>query len=291
VTVQADGGDELSESGASAIPTPGGANPTSAATRCTDNIKSSPGVFCENVKDCRKFCDCACDIDYTKWDPKVKDDGSTQCPRAPRTGPGMVAPDSSELGLLADQHFVYIKHRAKERAGPAALEGLKRLDLWLAGAPDREKYGYKVRVVSCYREQLEDTQPECGFVLKSLHMLGKVKTDTDKAYWEKMSDPNNLGLAWPGRTPHSGGYACDLILVDKKGQDSFDARAGVDGAPVSSIKARLASKMLDEAVTNATVGGNRLTFEAWHYEWGSAMGSRCKDPDCSQKYWPVKGTP
>jgi hypothetical protein len=49
--------------------------------------------------------------------------------------------------------------------------------------------------------------------------------------------------------------------------------------------------MLDEEVTNPDVGGRRLTFEAWHYEWTDETRSRCKDPDCAQKFWPVPGKP
>jgi hypothetical protein len=192
---------------------------------------------------------------------------------------------------LALAGFAFITFDRGETAAAAAFTGLKRLDVRLAASKNRQKYGYTVRVVSCYRPQLEDTEPECGFVLKSKYMLKRVTAPADKAYWEEKSDPRNLGLTWPGRTPHSAGYACDLVLVDKHGRDSFDSRAGVDGAPRSSIDQRLASKMLDEEVTNPDVGGRRLTFEAWHYEWTDETRSRCKDPDCAQKFWPVPGKP
>lgn len=49
--------------------------------------------------------------------------------------------------------------------------------------------------------------------------------------------------------------------------------------------------MLDEEVTNADVGGSRLNFEAWHYEWGTTTASRCKAPNCANDHWPVTGKP
>jgi D-alanyl-D-alanine dipeptidase len=265
-------------------------HPAAAApVSCTDGIAvSQAGTFCESVKDCRKFCSCACTFDPTKWTPDVKNDGSTVCPGAPKTGEGILPPDSPELTALPDYRF--ITHASGERAAAAALDGLSRLDDRLAASAERARLGYSVRVVSCYRPQLEDTEPECGFVLKSLYMLARVAPER-KAYWEEKSNPNNLGLAWPGRTPHSAGYACDLILVDRNGQDSFDSRAGVDGAPTSSIDPRLASRLLDEDVTNPAVGGSRLNFEAWHYEWTTDTRSRCKAPDCAANHWPVAGKP
>jgi hypothetical protein len=249
--------------------------------------------FCGTVKDCRKFCSCACSFDPHKWKPDVKNDGSTTCPDAPKTGPGMLPPDSPELSRLSDAGLRYVTFDASERAATTALDGLRRLDAHLAASADRQRYGYTVRVVSCYRPQLDDTEAECGFVLKGRYMLARV-SDGQKPYWETKSDPNNLGLAWPGATPHSGGFACDLVLVDRRGHDSFDSRAGVtesDGPPHSSIDQRVASRLLDQEVTNPDVGGRRLNFEAWHYEWGTTTGSRCVDPDCANNHWPVRGKP
>ena len=272
---------------------PAAATPAAVAQRsCTDGLASAtPSRFCGTVRDCQNFCSCACTFDPHKWKPDVKNDGSTTCPGAPATGPGMIPPDSPDLHNLSDAGLQYVTFSRGERAATTAIDGLRRLDAHLAASENRRRYNYTVRVVSCYRPQLEDTEPECGFVLKGLHMLARVP-DAQKPYWMEKSDPNNLGLAWPGATPHSGGFACDLVLVDSRGQDSFDTRAGVAGAPTSSIPQRDASRMLDEEVTNADVGGSRLTFEAWHYEWGGTItASRCKAPDCANDHWPVKGTP
>jgi hypothetical protein len=282
---------EKAKKAAAATATPTAATPASAKRSCTDGIAASPGKFCESVKDCKKFCSCACSFDPHKWKADVKNDGSTTCPDAPKTGPGMLAPDSPELARLADAGFSYITFDPGERAAAVALDGLRRLDAHLAASPDRAKYGYTVRVVSCYRPQIDDTEAECGFTLKSMYMLDRISDPKQRGYWDEKANPNNLGLAWPGKTPHSGGYACDLVLVDRNGRDSFDSRAGVDGAPRSSIDQRLASRLLDEEVTNPDVGGSRLTFEAWHYEWTTVTNSRCKAPDCAERHWPVTGKP
>lgn len=281
----------------SAPDAPPAATPPAVAQRsCTDGLATATdSKFCRSVKDCQKFCSCACTFDPHQWKADVKNDGSTTCPGAPKTGPGMIASDSSDLHDLADGGFQYITFNRGERAATAAFDGLRRLDAHLAASADRQRLNYKVRVVSCYRPQLDDTEPECGFVLKGLYMLARV-SDGQKPYWRQKSDPNNLGLAWPGATPHSGGFACDLVLVDSHGRDSFDSRAGVtdpdNPVPTSSIPQRDASRYLDEEVTNADVGGSRLTFESWHYEWGGTItASRCKAPDCANDYWPVKGKP
>ena len=272
------------------IPAPTPSAPAAPAS-CTDGVATaSPGRFCKSFDDCRRFCSCACTFDPHKWIADVKNDGSTSCPGAPTTGPGMIPVDSSELTELPA--YRYITHATHARAGRAALDGLQRLDDHLAASPNRARYGYTVRVVSCYRPHMEDTEPECGFVLKSAYMLDRTTDPKQRAYWLQKGNPQNLSLAWPGATPHSGGYACDLILVDSHGQDSFDTRAGVTDAPTSSLDARLSSRMMDEEMTNEAVGASRLTYEAWHYEWGeSGSGSRCKAPDCAANHWPVTGKP
>jgi hypothetical protein len=264
---------------------------THTAAECSAaNPEPSPGVFCNSVETCRSFCACACVFDATKWKPDVKNDGSTTCPGMPTNEAGMISPDSPDLTVLPS--YTYITHDRGEKAGPAALAGLAALETRLESSENRRRYNYTVRVVSCYRPQSDDSVPECGFVLKGAYMLARVKAPDQTKYWQEKSDPRNLGLTWPGRTPHSGGIACDLVLLDSRGNPSFDSRAGVDGAPTSAIPARDASRMLDEEVTAAEVGGSRLTFEAWHYEWGvDGQGGRCKAPDCANNYWPVTGRP
>lgn len=229
---------EKAKKAAAAAPAPPAETPASAQRSCTDGIASAtPAKFCGTVRDCQSFCSCACAFDPHKWKADVKNDGSTTCPGAPAAGPGMIPPDSADLDRLSSLGLRYVTFDSGERAAAAAREGLRRLDAHLAASADRQRLGYTVRVVSCYRPQIDDTEAECGFVLKGLYMLARV-SDAQKPYWQAKSDPNNLGLAWPGATPHSGGYACDLVLVDRRGRDSFDSRAGVDGAPTWTARRR-----------------------------------------------------
>lgn len=260
--------------------------PTAAAQKsCSDGITAKPGKFCESVEDCFKFCPCACTFDSTKWKKNVSHDGSTVCDGAPKTGPGMIDPDSKELkDLPAFDHL-----SGSGKATQPVIDGLKRLDEWLRNSKDRSSHRYTVKIKNCYRSHIHDTESECGYVLKAMHMLARVKEEEKRAYWLEKANPQNLGLAWPGNSPHSAGDACDLVLADSAGQDCFDHKAGGD-SPTCSIDQKLASKMLDEAVTAA--GGRRLNYEAWHYEWGdSTRPSRCTHPTCADKHWPPKGRP
>lgn len=265
------------------------------AASCTDGIKpDKPGQFCSSVEDCRKYCSCACTFDPDNWPAPVKgvsDDGSTTCDEAamPAAGIGKLAPDAPEL--IAVPKLPYISVRPGAQAIQPAIDGLRRLSDHLQDSKNRKKYRFTVRLGSCYRAHRVDSVPECGYVLKAKFMLGKKKLDAEaRKYWTEKSNPLNLGLAWPGITPHSGGYACDLIMVDANGDECFDWRAGVAGTPTCSIDQRLASSMMDEEVTNADVGGVRLRYEAWHYEWGPDA-SGCRAPDCAKKHWPPTGKP
>ena len=170
------------------------------------------------------------------------------------------------------------------------IDGLTRLSTRLAATHrSRPEPRFGVFVKNCYRAHETDTVPECGFVLKAQYMLAKTDLTADKRkYWEEKANPMNLGLAWPGRTPHSGGYACDIIVIDRDGRDCFDWRAGVDGAPVCAIAPRTAAKLLVDEITNADVGGRRLSYEAWHFEWGPSA-SGCQGDACNR--WPITGKP
>lgn len=257
---------------------------------CTDGIvPKRAGKFCTNAADCRKFCSCACSFDKTKW-RNVRDDGSTTCgSEMPDTGTGMLPADSDRLHPASSLPFVSVG--AGITATQDALDGLQRLSDHLAspGNANRARHGYTVRVLNCYRPHREDSVRECGYVLKAQYMLAKDLDAKARASWEEKSDPNNLGLSWPGRTPHSGGYACDMVLVDSSGRDCFDWRAGVDGTPVCSISQKLASALMDEEAAGPEAGGRRLAHEAWHYEWGpDAKG--CVHPDCAAR-WPLDGKP
>ena len=233
--------------------------PMPEALSCTEGLlPKRPGKFCDNVADCMKFCACACTFNEHKWKKDVKDDGSTTCPDMSESGVGMLPPDSDQLHPIPD--LPYLSVPAGAAATQDAIDGLRRMSGHLASPSNanRVKYNYTVRVGSCYRRHLEDTVPECGFVLKAKYMLERVTDPEKRKAWLTAADPRNLGLTWPGATPHSGGYGCDLILLDSAGRPSFDWRAGVDGPPRSSIDQKLASALMDEEATNAEVGGKRL---------------------------------
>lgn len=250
-------------------------------------VTSAGTRFCGDVESCKTFCSCACELDLKKWRP-VSDDGATTCPHAPTMGIGMIPPISSDLVSIPPLRFVTAS--TSVRATKETVEGLKRLDDYLATSASRAEHNYTVKVKNCYRSAIDDVEKECGFVLKAMHVLKTSPDPAKRAEWTTKLNPNNLGLAWPGATPHSAGNACDIVLVDSSGEESFDWRVGA-GTPHSSIDQRLALRMLDEAVTNDRVGGRRLNFEAWHYEWGTTMGCRCKHPECADKFWPPLGKP
>ena len=202
----------------------------------------------------------------------------------------MLPRNSPELDVVPELEFVWSEGNI--RAAKVAIEGLKRLSEALKVSENRKKYGYTVRINSCWRSHVGDTDRECGFVIKGRYVLENNKgTEEQRKEWEVNQDPNNVGLAWPGRTPHSGGYACDLILVDSNKEDCFDCRAGVKGAPTcSKIEQRLASQMLDQELDAA--GAVRLSYEAWHYEWdANPPKNRCKAGDCAAKFWPLPCKP
>jgi hypothetical protein len=253
--------------------------------------------FCSNETSCQKWCHCACDWDVHAWG---RVDYDTKCPRAPQSGPGMIPKRDASLVKIPDLG-PYIVNAKGKLATQATIDGLLRLSDWLAKDPDgdRAKYGYKIDVRSCYRPAVGDpkvgdgdVEHECSLIMAATYMLKKEDlSDDDRAKWTKNLNPPKKGLTWPGATPHSAGVACDLVLQDKHGYDSFDWRAGVEGSPTSSIKPqKKASELLDRALTNSDVGAKRLNYEAWHYEWGGPDYCRCKYPDCGDKHWPPTGS-
>lgn len=268
------------------------ASGAAAAPNCREGIQAAPGTFCQTVADCRAFCSCSCTFDEHGWTTKESDDTSTDCPNLPGSGPGIIAADSADLHPLPND-YRYIVHDDGARATDDVLAALRRLDARLAASPQRASWDYKIRVQNCWRSHVADTVRECGYVLKAKFMLAKKDPPKGRDYWEEKSDPRNLGLVWPGFTPHSAGIACDLVLLDRRGNPSFDSRAGVEGAPTSSIPAHDAVQLIDAELTNDDVGARRLTYEAWHFEWGASefsSGSLCKGDVCD-RYWPVTGVP
>lgn len=218
------------------------------------------GVACRTWEECKAFCSAACDVNPAT--------GGASCPRVPTDGAGLIPEDSPLLQPIPK--LKYVKNASsKNRASKRVIEGLKKLDEWLERSPDRARYGYTVRVNNCWRDGIFDTKKECYFIMK-----GK--------------DPRQLGLAWPGATPHSAGNACDIVLLDRNGKPATACSADSEKSLGASIDFRTASRLLDEALTNDTVGARRLNYEAWHYEWDGPTSCRCKAPDCANDFWPPR---
>ena len=225
------------------------------STVATYSTTNAFGVACRGMEDCTRFCKAACD---------VLPSGGAHCTRVP-TGDGLLPADSPLLRRLPTMKHVSAGSGA--RATEATVAGLERLDAWLEASPERKEYGYTVRVNNCWRDGINDIKKECYFILK-----GK--------------DPNELGLAWPGASAHSGGKGCDIVLVDAKGKAATSCSAAAESSLDADIDFRTASRLLDEALTNDTVGARRLNYEAWHYEWDGPTSCRCKAPACADDHWP-----
>lgn len=263
-----------------------------AAPDCREGITTRRShQFCDDVDECQRFCACACTFDPTQWHEGSRD-RSVECPRAPGTGEGLLAPDSELLVGLDGREFRFIDGARGERATAAVAEGLRRLDEQLAASAERARLDVRVRVVSCYRAPGHEVVKDCGLIRKAMHVLAKPDLEAAKReFWTVRLDPNRVGRAWPGATPHTAGGACDLVVTDASGRPCFDWRAGVAGSPVCAVDQRAASRLLDELATGDAAGGRRLDFEAWHYEWGTTAGSRCRHPACADEHWPPTGSP
>jgi hypothetical protein len=222
--------------------------------------KNTFGVHCGSWEDCKAFCAEACDVDATT--------GRISCPRVPTEGAGLLPADSPLLEPIPKMKYVK-SDSSRNRATARVIEGLQKLDAWLEKSPERAKFGTTVLVRSCWRDGTYDSKKECYFIMK-----GK--------------DPKGLGLSWPGANAHSAGNACDIVLVDAKGREATACSADAESELGAGIDFRTASRLLDEALTNDTVGAKRLNYEAWHYEWGGPSKCRCKAPACANDYWPPR---
>lgn len=283
-----------------------------SAECAAQNIPSGGGCtatqFCSDLESCKTFCCCACDLPKLTgewWNESAFND-QVACPRAPQTGAGLIAPDSGELKALATElrgreHIQLAQSGI--RATAAVVQGLKDLDDALAAWPDPPGGGrLGLSVKNCYRRAIgNQTAPRsvdgnaeaiCRLIEKTMHVENTPALAARVAEWHANA-ANWWMMAPPGPTPHSGGYACDVVLTDAAGADCFDVAAGPDAKHQCSIDSQRASKLMDEAVTRT--GGRRLKYEAWHYEWGGPeMSCRCKQPAsgsdaaCDQS-WPPTG--
>jgi hypothetical protein len=246
---------------------------------CMANARTIPDVglkLCTDPASCKAFCNCACTFDPRAWQ-------DADCQGAPQTGAGMIGPDSSDLKPLPQ--FSNVAGLRGVKATQAVIDGLTALDTYAGTASWRTEF--RVQVNNCYRPHINDTERECGYIMKAQHILNKYASvapanakEREQLRWAQNEgqDPVRLGLSYPGATPHSAGNACDIVMIDLATKAPAFTCAAEDTA-----RAKLASRALDEAITAA--GGRRLNYEAWHYEWGGTTKSRCAYPDCD-KFWP-----
>ena len=261
--------------------------------------QSDYGSFCHGFGDCVDYCRCACDFDITKWDPDKEDDEVAKCRLLPATARRIIpADDPSLLPVPTTYRYIDVDAQDGERATQEVLDALGRLDAQLASSESRRTRDYRIRVGSCYRPAIPESQIECGYVLKARYMVDKSTYDAAVQHWTWLGNPNNRGLAWPGATPHGAGFACDLILTDSRGHDCYDWRAGVTAGPkerrvpTCSIPARDAVRYAVEELTSASVGARRLNYEAWHFEWDPGNPSaRCGSLRECDAHWPLTGHP
>lgn len=239
--------------------------------------------FCDSVASCKTFCEQSCTLNQSSW--------TTSCPNIPTSGAGMIASSSQALSHIPAMRFVTAS--SEVRATQEVIAGLKRLDDHLAANHGSGATSFKAHVTNCYRSAASDSARECDYILKGWHIKSKWQgkepqtqsEKNEKANGERFVDPNKLGLAWPGASYHSSGNACDIVLADSEGHDAMSCAYSPQHTYSRHIDQHTASKLLDEALTNDTVGARRLNFEAWHYEWGGTTDCRCKGAEC-EKYWP-----
>lgn len=226
-------------------------------------------------------CVAVCRDDFGCKDVGKIEDGTCDVAKANAIAvgkPGILKSGSPELIKATDTKnwppMLNIKVSKSAQATKAAIEGLQRADKYLSD-PNKSygAKGYTVKVTTCWRDWLEpDTMKECAIVLGN-HVQGGV---VDK-------NPTHYYLAWPGASPHSAGYACDMRLL-KDGKEV----AG-DKKTENCKSVRPFNDIFVEIMTNPDVGGRRLDTESWHFEWGGPTGCRCVGEEC-HNIWPITVT-
>lgn len=281
-------------------------NPSCDARRFPVGGRCAPesaGRFCSSAQSCERYCCCAFSFDPTKWTGVY--DWKTTNISAPEDIPDTIRPDSPDLVDLgtALRGSRVLVHYAGKVGTTALAAGLRRLDAVLAALPERATTPFTVDVSNCYRRAIGNelrpaasngpdgnAEAVCGelFVMMRLEDKPHRSPGEDRLLNGLHSTRDSAFLmAWPGKTPHASGYACDLVLRDATGAPCFDATAGLPSSPTCAIDARHAVDLLARAVIQS--GGARLDYEAWHYEWGGATGQgscRCNTDGCDS-IWPV----
>jgi hypothetical protein len=241
--------------------------------------KAHLGQYCNGEEDCKAFCQKHCTLNPSAW--------KSTCQFPAGLG-GSIAEGSSELKKLPAMK--HVSGSSSVRATQESIEGLQRLDEYIGSSSSWPK-DHTVYVHSCYRSDKQDSTGECDYILKGWHIRAKWAGKTpstpaeqkEKATGDRLvNPPRNLGLMWPGATPHSAGLGCDLVVRDPSGKDATSCRM------TDNAKQRELSKALVDAMTGDKVGAVRLNYEGWHFEWGGAITTcRCKGAECNDKHWPT----
>ncbi len=267
------GGD--SASSAPANDAPAEAAPAAPPPRKAGKV--SLGQYCSSVDTCKNFCQKYCKLNLNAW--------KSTC-NLPKGMAGSIPKGSSELKKIPSMRF--IKADGGVQATDTIIDGLKRADAYI-GSYSSWPSGATLQVHNCYRSDELDSTNECDYILKGWHIKDKWSGKTPATKKDKdelatgnrlINPPTYLGLTWPGATPHSAGIGCDIVVR-------------VGNKDVTSCKSTPAmqqySKALVDVLTNAQVGGVRLNYENWHFEWGGALtGCRCKGADCNDHHWPTQ---
>lgn len=248
------------------------------------------GAFCRDLESCKTFCCCACSgFNPNQWNQDAS------CPGAPTTGAGMLTREQATAITALPNVLV----EAGQRGTAEVIAGLTRLnDAIPALRAKYPQYGaFRAKVKNCWRSAESNTTKVCSLVIRKLHVEQSARMSQEvKAQWTTNA-ARVWGLTWPGPTPHSGGFACDVVLVDSSDQECF-GWAVLDNpdapTPTCAIPIRTASEILDEAATAPAYGGGvRLNYETWHYEWASPHADcRCSHGSATNPctaFWPPKG--
>lgn len=267
------------------------------------------GHWCEGAG-CQSFCATYC----TKFNPSAAWSGGsgvgTNDNPAPCNFPEalVLSADAAPGDLRPIPDMKNIKIDGQERATTLVIDALRRADAWIDAHPGSLPPGHVVSVNNCFRSAKENAEKECHYIQKGMHIVNKwtkapPTTPAEEALKKKQMaevpdylDPNTKGLAWPGPGHHTRGRACDVVVAKVQGRRTVPQFAcSVDDRRISTPRAEQEklSKMLNEILTNPTVGAARLSFEMWHYDFGLSDSEKkschCVGAECDQ-HWPPRCT-
>jgi hypothetical protein len=168
----------------------------------------------------------------------------------------ILPPDSSAL-IPASRwpQMNNITAKPSVRATQLVIDGLQKASNYIDS-----KYpgkGYKIEITNCWRDYRGDFGSQCAVMMRP-----------------SGNNPVANGSTWPGANPHSAGYGCDLALK----QNGKTVSGGIGDQNCSSKQE--GNRVLVDVLTNATVGAQRLGYEAWHFQWAGFNPCYCSGDKC-----------